>query len=52
VNENRVLTRLFGSKRMKVAGGWRKLKHEELNNLYSSANFVRIATYTASPCES
>jgi hypothetical protein len=35
VFENRVL-RIFGSKRDEVTGGWRKLRNEELHNLYSS----------------
>jgi hypothetical protein len=35
VFENRVLRRIFGSKRDEVAGGWRKLYNEELCNLYS-----------------
>jgi sorting nexin-29 len=34
VFENRVLRRLFGSKRDEVTGEWRKLNNEELNNLY------------------
>jgi hypothetical protein len=33
VFENRVLRRIFGSKRNKVTGGWRKLHNEELHNL-------------------
>jgi hypothetical protein len=32
--ENRVLRRIFGQKRNKVRGGWRKLHNEELHNLY------------------
>ena len=38
--ENRVL-RIFGPKRDGVTGEWRKL-HEELNDLYSSPNIVRV----------
>jgi hypothetical protein len=34
VFENRVLRRIFGLKRDKVIGGWRKLHNEELHNLY------------------
>jgi hypothetical protein len=41
VFENRVL-RIFGQKRDQVTGGWRKLHNEELNNLYSSPNIIRI----------
>jgi hypothetical protein len=35
VFENRVLRRIFGPRRDKVTGGWRKLHNEELHNLYS-----------------
>jgi len=27
---------------MKVAGGWRRLHNEELHNLYTSPNIVRV----------
>jgi hypothetical protein len=33
VFENRVLRRIFGPKRRKVAAGWRKLHYEKLRNL-------------------
>jgi hypothetical protein len=42
VLENRVLRRIFGPKRDGVTGGWRKLHHEELHNLYSSPSTFRI----------
>jgi hypothetical protein len=42
VFENRVLRRIFGSKRDGVTGGWRKLHNEELHNLYSSPSIIRI----------
>jgi hypothetical protein len=42
VFENRVLRRLFGPKRDGVTGGWSKLHNEELHNLYSSPNIIRI----------
>jgi hypothetical protein len=42
VFENRVLRRIFGSKRDEVTGGWRKLHNEELHNSYSSPSIVRI----------
>ena len=40
--ENRVLRRLFGPKRDEVTGEWRKLHNEELNDLYSLRNIVRV----------
>jgi hypothetical protein len=40
--ENRVLRRIFGPKRDEVSGGWRKLHNEELHNLCSSPNIIRI----------
>jgi hypothetical protein len=42
VFENRVLSRIFGSKRGEVTGGWRKLHTEELHNLYSSPSTIRM----------
>jgi hypothetical protein len=42
VFENMVLRRIFGPKRDEVAGGWRKLLNEELHNLYSSPNMIRM----------
>jgi hypothetical protein len=38
VFENRVLRRLFGSKRDEVRGEWRKRHNQELHDLYSSPN--------------
>ena len=40
--ENRVLRRIFAPKRDGVTGGWRKLHNEELHDLYSSPNIVRV----------
>jgi hypothetical protein len=42
VFENRVLRRIFGPKRDGVTGRRRKLHNEELHNLYSSPNIIRI----------
>ena len=42
VFENRVLRRIFGPRRDGVTGEWRKLYNEELNDLYSSPNIVRV----------
>ena len=40
--ENRVLRRIVGPKRDEVAGEWRKLHNEELNDLYFSPNIARV----------
>jgi len=37
-----VLRRLFGSRSDAVKGEWRRLHNEELNDLYSSPNIVRV----------
>jgi len=42
VSENRVLMRIFGPKRYEETREWRKLHNEELNDLYSSPNIVRV----------
>jgi len=42
VFENRVLRRIFGPRRDEVKGDWRKLHNEEINDLYSSPNIVRV----------
>ena len=43
VFENRVLRRIvFWLKRDEVTGEWRKLYNEELNDLYSSQNIIRV----------
>jgi hypothetical protein len=40
--DNSLLSRILGLKRHEVTGGWRKLYNEELHNLYSSPNIVRM----------
>jgi hypothetical protein len=40
--QNRVLRRIFGSKRDEVIGGWGKLHNEELHNLYCWSSTIRI----------
>jgi hypothetical protein len=42
VFEKRVLRRIFGLKGGEVTGGWRKLNSEELHNLYSSPNIIKM----------
>jgi hypothetical protein len=42
VFENMVLRRIFGPRRDEVTGKWRRLHNEELNDLYSSPNIVRV----------
>jgi len=42
VFENMVLRRIFGPRRDKVSGEWRRLHNEELSDLYSSRNIVRV----------
>jgi len=41
VIENMVLRRIFGLRRDKVTGEWRRLHNEELNDMYSSPNILR-----------
>jgi hypothetical protein len=40
--ENRVLRRIFGSKRDEVTREWRKLHNKELHDLYSSPSIIRV----------
>jgi len=42
VFENRVLRRVLGPKRDEVTGEWEKLHNEELSDLYSLPNTVRV----------
>jgi hypothetical protein len=42
VFENRVLRRISGPKRDEARGEWRRLHNEELNDLYSSPDNIRI----------
>jgi hypothetical protein len=42
VFQNRVLRRIFGSKRDRVTREWRELHNEELNDLYTSLNIFRF----------
>jgi len=40
--ENMVLRKIFGSRSDEVTGEWRRMHNEELNDLYSSPNIVRV----------
>jgi hypothetical protein len=42
VFEYRVLRRIFGPKRDEVTGERRRIRNEELNDLYSSPNIIRV----------
>jgi len=42
VFENMVLRRIFGTRRDEVTGEWKRLHNEELSDLYSSPNIVRV----------
>jgi hypothetical protein len=42
VFENMVLRRILRPKRDEVTGEWRRLHNEELNDLYSSPNIIRV----------
>ena len=42
VSENTMLRRILGTRRDEVTGEWRRLHNEELNDLYSSPNIVRV----------
>jgi hypothetical protein len=42
VFENRVLRRIFGPKREEATGEWRVPHNEELHDLYSSPNIIRV----------
>jgi hypothetical protein len=45
VFENRVLRKIFGPKTDQVSVEWRKLHNEELKDLYSSSNVVRLIKF-------
>jgi hypothetical protein len=42
VLDNRILRRIFGPKREKATGDWRKLHNQELHKFYSSPNIIRM----------
>ena len=40
VFDNRVLRRIFGSKRVELIGQWRQLQNEELNEMFCTPNII------------
>jgi hypothetical protein len=42
VFDNKVLRRIFEPKCEEVLGGWTRLHNEELHNLYTSPNIIRV----------
>jgi hypothetical protein len=42
VFESRMLRVIVGPSRDEIIGGWRKLHNEELHNVYSSPDIIRI----------
>jgi hypothetical protein len=42
VFENRILRRIFSTKRNEVPEGWRKLRSEELHNFYTLPNIISM----------
>jgi hypothetical protein len=42
VTENRLLRRIFEPKKTRIIRSLRKLRNEELHNLYSSPNITRV----------
>jgi hypothetical protein len=42
VFDSRVLRKIFGPKKAKVRGEWRRLHYQELYDLFSSTNTIRI----------
>jgi hypothetical protein len=50
VFKNRVLRRIFWSKKVEVAGGWRILHYEELWNLCALSNIIRVIKSRKTRC--
>jgi hypothetical protein len=42
VFENKVLRRVLRPNRDEVMGGWRKVRNDELRDLYSSSSVIRM----------
>jgi hypothetical protein len=50
VFENRVLRRIVGPRRDEMTEDWKKLHNEELHNLYSSPNIIRMIKLRRMKC--
>jgi hypothetical protein len=46
VFENKVLRRIVGMKKDEIIGGWRKLHNDEVHNLHSSLDIIRMIKST------
>jgi hypothetical protein len=42
LNSDKQIVQIFGPKRDEATGEWRRLHNEELNDLYSSPNIIRV----------
>ena len=42
--EGRVLREICGAERKEVMGDWRKVRNEELHDLYCSPGIIRVVT--------
>ena len=51
VFENILLRRIFGHRRGEVTQEWRKIHNEELTDLYSASNIVRVIKSRTMRCE-
>jgi hypothetical protein len=50
VFENRMLRRMFGTRKDQVTGGWRELHNEELHDLYFSPSLIGMIKLRGSGC--
>jgi hypothetical protein len=42
MSENRVIRRIFGTKKEEVIEGWKKLQEEQVKHLYSLRNIITV----------
>jgi len=45
-----VLRRIFGSKREKVVGGWRRLNNKELQKFYALPYIIKVVKWMSGTC--